>query len=65
MSWISCWSLDFKERGSGTSLEFQWLRLHASNAGGADRIPGQGTRIPHAAQHGQKKERILTSEAHN
>ena len=40
----------------GTSLVVQWLRLHASNAGGPGLIPGQGTRshmlqlkIPHAA----------------
>ena len=26
----------------------QWLRLHASNAGGAGSIPGGGTKIPHA-----------------
>jgi len=28
----------------------QWLRLHASNAGAADSIPGEGTKIPHARQ---------------
>ena len=28
----------------------QWLRLHASNAGGAGSIPGWGTKIPHAAR---------------
>ena len=32
----------------GTSLAVQWLRLHASTAGGTDLIPGQGTKIPHA-----------------
>ena len=37
-----------------TSLAVQWLRLRASNAGGAGSIPGWGTRIPHAAQHGKK-----------
>ena len=31
----------------GTSFVVQWLRLHASNAGGAGLIPGQGTMIPH------------------
>ena len=30
------------------SLAVQWLRLHASTAGGTDLIPGQGTKIPHA-----------------
>ena len=28
----------------------QWLRLSTSNAGAAGSIPGQGTKIPHAAQ---------------
>ena len=35
---------------AGTSLVVQWLRLHAPTAGGAGLIPGQGTKIPHAAQ---------------
>ena len=42
----------------GTSLAVPWLRLRASNAwgvGGAGSIPGQGTKIPHAAQRGQEK----------
>ena len=38
----------------GTSLAVQWLGLHASNAGGVGSVPGRGTKIPHAAQHGQK-----------
>ena len=33
----------------GISLAVQWLRLCASNAGGADLIPGCETKIPHAA----------------
>ena len=33
----------------------QWLRLHASNAGGAGSIPGQGDKIPQAVWHGQKE----------
>ena len=37
-----------------TSLVVQWLRLHTSKAGGAVVIPGQGTKIPHAAWRGQK-----------
>ena len=28
---------------------------HASSAGGSGSIPGRGTKIPHAAQRGQKK----------
>ena len=39
----------------GTSLVVQWLRLHASKAVGIGSIPGQGTKIPHAVQHGGKK----------
>ena len=49
-TWASKW------HGPGTSLMVQWLRLHASNAGGAGSIPDQGTRshmpqlkIPHAS----------------
>ena len=33
-----------------TSLAVQLFRLHASNAGGVGSIPGQGTKIPHAAK---------------
>ena len=32
----------------------QWLRFHASNAGGTGQIPGRGTKIPHALCCGQK-----------
>ena len=39
----------------GTSLAVQWLRLCASNAGGAGSIPGQGTKIPHAAAWPKKQ----------
>ena len=39
----------------GTSLAVQWLRLHTPNAGDTDSIPGQGTKILHAAWHGPKK----------
>ena len=42
----------------GTSLVVQWLRFHASNARGAGLIPGQGTKIPHAVQRGQNKNKI-------
>ena len=47
----------FKILGFGTSLAVQWLRLCASNAEGAGLIPGQGTKIPHAVQHCQKKKK--------
>ena len=39
----------------GNSLVFQLLGLHLSIAGGMGSIPGQGTKILHAAQPGQKK----------
>ena len=42
----------------GTSLVIQWLRLCASNAGATRSIPGQGTKIPHAAWSGQKIKQI-------
>ena len=40
-----------------TSLVVQWLRLESSNAGDMGLIPGMGTKIPHAAEPGQKKKR--------
>ena len=39
------------QEDKGTSSAVQWLRLHASNAGGAGLIPGQGTRTPCAMEH--------------
>ena len=39
----------------GNSLEIQWLRLHASPAGSMGLIPGQGSKIQHAAWQVQKK----------
>ena len=41
----------------GTSLAVQWLRLCASNAGGAGSIPGRVTKIPHAKKKIKKKQR--------
>ena len=43
----------------GTSLEVQWLRLRASNAGDAGLIPGQGTKIPHDSKTKKKKKKKL------
>ena len=37
----------------GDSLAVQGLGLLATNVGGVDLIPGQGTKIPHAVQHGR------------
>ena len=35
----------------------QWLRLRVSTTGGTSLIPGQGTKILHATQCGQKKKK--------
>ena len=45
---------ELKVSSPGTSPAVQWLRLHASTAGGVGSIPGQGTKIPHAVWGGQK-----------
>ena len=37
-----------KIQKQGTSLVVQWLRLHASSAGGLDVIHGRGTEMPRA-----------------
>ena len=42
---------------AGTSLAVQWLRLHASNAGGTGSIPGWGTKIPHPTCCGLKNKK--------
>ena len=47
----------YKNVGMGTSLAVQCLRPRTSTAGGTASIPGQGTKIPHAAQRGQKKKK--------
>ena len=48
-------------RNSGTSLAIQWSRLCLSNAGGPGFIPGPGTKISHAGQHGLKKKKKKAS----
>ena len=40
-----------------TSLETQWLRLHASITVGAGSNPGWGAKIPDAEQHDQKNKK--------
>ena len=40
-----------KENMVGISLVVQWLRLSTSEAGGKSPIPGQGTKISHAAKY--------------
>ena len=39
------------------SLVVQWLRLCVSTVEAMSLIPGQGTKIPHAAWQGQKKKK--------
>ena len=47
-----------KKNSQGTSLTVQWLGLHVSTAADMVRsLPGWGTKIPQASQHGQKKEK--------
>ena len=46
----------------GNSLAVQWLGLRASIAGATDSIPGWGTKMPHAMQHGQKKKKKKRKE---
>ena len=45
----------------GVSLAVQWLRLHASNAGGTGSILGWGTELPHAVVQPKKKNPKLTA----
>ena len=45
---------------AGTSLGVQWLRLRTFTAKGRSLIPGQGTKIPHAAWRDQKKNHVPT-----
>ena len=40
----SCLDWRFRKSHSGTSLVVQWVRLHASSAGGPGSISGRGTR---------------------
>ena len=51
----------FKKVTLGWSLVVQWLRLHASTAGGAVLIPGWGTQIlaccPRLGQKTEKKKK--------
>ena len=49
-------SLIVEKSPMGTSLAVQWLRLHASTAGGTGLISGLGTEIPHAEWSGQNKQ---------
>ena len=43
-----------KGQFTGNSLEVQWLELGTFTAKGPGSIPGWGTKVPQAVQHGQK-----------
>ena len=50
-----------KHQPQGTLLAVQWLRLHASTAGGTGSTPGWETKIQHASWYGKKKKKkVLT-----
>ena len=53
----------YEELTLRTFLVVQWLRLCISAAGGLGLIPGQGTKILHAAPHGQKKKKLTLISA--
>ena len=46
---------DKESEKTETSLAVQWLRFRFPRARGAGSTPGQGTKIPHAVQRGQKQ----------
>ena len=48
-----------------TFLVVQWLRLHAPTAEGAGSIPGQGTKIPHAAGQKQQQQQKQTKKCNS
>ena len=53
---------EYIKNSCGTSLVVQWLRLCASPIGVAGSIPGQGTKIPHAVQHGPKRKKTTMTK---
>ena len=44
----------FLKKRAGNSVVVQWLRIHASTAGGTGSIPGWGTKISHATHSAAK-----------
>ena len=42
---------------SGSSLVLSWLRLCTSTAGGTGSVLGQGTKIPNATRHNNRKKK--------
>ena len=57
--------MSIASKQDGIPLVVLWLRFHASNAGGKDSIPGQGTKIPQAVWHGQKKKKAEIKKKKN
>ena len=53
-----------KNQDGGTSLDAQWLGLHASPSRGASSVPGQGTRIPRATWPRKTKKKKIRLENH-
>ena len=51
-----------KDSSLGNSPAVKWLGLHAFTAESVGSIPGQGTKIPLAMQHGQKKIKIKSED---
>ena len=50
--------------GGRISLAIQWLGHQAPNTGDTVSIPGQGTKIPHAAWHSQRKKKKKMGRGH-
>ena len=59
------WSDLAHTHSSGTSLVVQWLRLCTFNAEDLSSIPGQGTKIPHAAWCGRKRFFLIIIKANS
>ena len=51
--------------GGRISLAIRWLGHQAPNTGDTVSIPGQGTKIPHAAWHSQRKKKRKWEEDMN
>ena len=54
--------LQTRETTPGNSMVVQCLGLCVSTTGGLGSIPGQGSKIPHAAQQKKKKKKEMIPE---
>jgi len=54
--------LQTRETTPGNSMVVQCLGLCASTTGGVGSIPGQGSKIPHAAQQKKKKKEMIPED---